>query len=71
MLFGAGWGLVRLCPGPAIENLATLSPQVGLFVLAKMLGMVLEMARETRMHRAPHGRSHGGHRRIDGKEWGR
>jgi uncharacterized membrane protein YedE/YeeE len=23
-LFGLGWGLVGLCPGPAIENLATL-----------------------------------------------
>ncbi len=26
-LFGAGWGLVGLCPGPALENLATLSPR--------------------------------------------
>ncbi len=25
-LFGIGWGLVGLCPGPALENLATLSP---------------------------------------------
>ena len=24
VLFGVGWGLVGLCPGPAIENLATL-----------------------------------------------
>src|SRR5436190_15323306 len=31
-LFGAGWGLVGLCPGPAIANLATLSPMVLLFV---------------------------------------
>src|SRR5262245_52636817 len=23
VLFGAGWGLVGLCPGPALENLAT------------------------------------------------
>jgi hypothetical protein len=53
ILFGAGWGLVGLCPGPAIENLATLSPQVGLFVLAMALGMVLEMAWERRMHLAP------------------
>jgi uncharacterized protein len=53
ILFGAGWGLVGLCPGPAIENLATLSPQVGLFVLAMALGMVLEMAWERRMHLVP------------------
>ena len=27
VLFGVGWGLVGLCPGPAIANLASLSPQ--------------------------------------------
>src|SRR5438067_13625904 len=27
-LFGIGWGLVGLCPGPALESLATLSPGV-------------------------------------------
>jgi uncharacterized protein len=40
-LFGAGWGLVGLCPGPALENLATLSPQVIVFVVAMAAGMVL------------------------------
>jgi len=39
-LFGAGWGLVGLCPGPAIINLATLSPAVLLFVAAMLVGMV-------------------------------
>jgi uncharacterized membrane protein YedE/YeeE len=38
-LFGAGWGLVGLCPGPAIANLATLSPAVLLFVAAMLGGM--------------------------------
>ena len=42
MLFGAGWGLVGLCPGPALENLATLSPRVIVFVLTMGLGMVLQ-----------------------------
>jgi uncharacterized membrane protein YedE/YeeE len=42
VLFGAGWGLVGLCPGPALENLATLSPRVIVFVLAMGLGMVLQ-----------------------------
>ena len=28
VLFGIGWGLVGLCPGPAIANLATLSSRV-------------------------------------------
>ena len=39
-LFGAGWGLVGLCPGPALVNLATLMPQVVVFVLAMAAGLV-------------------------------
>jgi uncharacterized membrane protein YedE/YeeE len=39
VLFGVGWGLVGLCPGPAIENLATLSPPVIVFVVAMAVGM--------------------------------
>jgi uncharacterized protein len=39
VLFGIGWGLVGLCPGPAIENLATLSPPVIVFVIAMAAGM--------------------------------
>jgi uncharacterized protein len=38
-LFGIGWGLVGLCPGPAIENLATLSSPVIIFVVAMAVGM--------------------------------
>jgi uncharacterized protein len=38
-LFGAGWGLVGLCPGPALENLVTLSPKVLVFVAAMIIGM--------------------------------
>jgi len=40
-LFGVGWGLVGLCPGPALENLAALSPSVVAFVTAMAAGMVL------------------------------
>jgi uncharacterized protein len=39
VLFGVGWGLVGFCPGPAIANLATLSPPVLLFVAAMIAGM--------------------------------
>ena len=38
-LFGIGWGLVGLCPGPALENLATLSPPVIAFCIAMVVGM--------------------------------
>jgi uncharacterized membrane protein YedE/YeeE len=41
MMFGAGWGLAGLCPGPAVENLATLSPQALVFVAAMLAGMAL------------------------------
>jgi uncharacterized protein len=39
ILFGIGWGLVGLCPGPAIENLASLSPGIVIFVVAMAIGM--------------------------------
>jgi uncharacterized protein len=40
VLFGIGWGLVGLCPGPAIENLASLSPSVFVFVIALAVGTI-------------------------------
>jgi uncharacterized membrane protein YedE/YeeE len=38
VLFGIGWGLVGLCPGPALANLEGLSPKVFGFVLAMAIG---------------------------------
>jgi uncharacterized protein len=40
-MFGIGWGLVGLCPGPALESLATLSPGIIVFVVAMAAGMIL------------------------------
>src|SRR6516164_1610617 len=40
LLFGVGWGLIGLCPGPAIVNLSTLSLPVIIFVIAMAIGMV-------------------------------
>jgi len=40
-LFGIGWGIAGLCPGPAVANLASGSPQVLLFVAMMIAGMWL------------------------------
>lgn len=40
-LFGIGWGLVGLCPGPAITSLAIAPSKVGIFVLSMLIGMLL------------------------------
>jgi hypothetical protein len=42
VLFGIGWGLVGLCPGPALESLATLSPRIIVFVAAMAGGVLLQ-----------------------------
>ena len=62
-LFGIGWGLVGLCPGPALESLATLSPGIIVFVVAMAVGMVIHdlwrasraVPRETQLGRATDG----------------
>ena len=38
-IFGVGWGLVGLCPGPAISAITTGSPQVIVFVISMTIGM--------------------------------
>ena len=39
MLFGVGWGLVGLCPGPALANLGRGSGEIGIFVVAMVVGI--------------------------------
>jgi uncharacterized protein len=41
VLFGVGWGLVGLCPGPGLVNLGFLDGRAALFVLAMAGGMAL------------------------------
>ncbi|WP_407166314.1 DUF6691 family protein [Bradyrhizobium sp. ORS 111] len=40
VLFGIGWGLVGICPGPALVNLAGLTLPIVVFVAAMILGMI-------------------------------
>ncbi|MEO6779531.1 MAG: DUF6691 family protein, partial [Bradyrhizobium sp.] len=40
ILFGIGWGLIGICPGPALVNLAGLSLPIVVFVVAMMIGML-------------------------------
>ena len=40
-LFGIGWGMVGLCPAPAIVSLAFGNSQTILFVLSMLIGMCL------------------------------
>lgn len=49
-IFGVGWGLVGLCPGPALVNIATLSLPVIMFVAAMAAGMVLHDLGQGRWH---------------------
>lgn len=39
VLFGIGWGLGGLCPGPAIAVLGTHSPDSAIFVVAMLAGL--------------------------------
>lgn len=40
-LFGVGWGLVGLCPGPALVDLTSGGGDILLFVAAMLVGMGL------------------------------
>jgi len=41
VLFGAGWGLVGLCPGPAISSIALLNIHSIIFIVAMFFGFYL------------------------------
>lgn len=40
-IFGAGWGLSGLCPGPAVTNLSTGRSEIVVYLLAMLAGMIL------------------------------
>ena len=40
-LFGVGWGLAGICPGPALTDVATLEPKIFLYIAAMLVGMMV------------------------------
>ncbi|EIK52720.1 YeeE/YedE family protein [Stutzerimonas stutzeri TS44] len=48
LLFGIGWGIAGICPGPALAMLLSGHWQVALFVVAMLGGMLLFTALESR-----------------------
>jgi len=51
LLFGAGWGLAGLCPGPALASLGFGGSGGLIFLLAMMAGMFATPAIRTRIER--------------------
>ena len=49
-LFGVGWGLAGICPGPAFADLVTLQPKVLLFVAAMLVGMIAARILRSRVY---------------------
>ena len=54
-MFGAGWGLVGFCPGPALASLTTLNPSVWIFVVSMTMGMYVYGTLDTRFRGEPDG----------------
>lgn len=48
LVFGIGWGIAGICPGPAVAILLTGRWQIIIFVLAMLAGMYLFSAMESR-----------------------
>jgi uncharacterized protein len=51
LLFGMGWAIAGLCPGPAIALVLTGQWQVLVFVLAMLVGMGIFEGLESRRRR--------------------
>ena len=52
VMFGMGWGLVGLCPGPVIASLSYGGAGLYVFLAAMLVGMIAAPAVRTRMDRA-------------------
>ncbi|MFW5431613.1 MAG: DUF6691 family protein [Methylophilaceae bacterium] len=50
LIFGIGWGLAGICPGPALVLLGTGSTKAVIFVIAMLIGMSLFELWENQTH---------------------
>ena len=50
LVFGIGWGLAGVCPGPALVSFASGVDQAAIFVAAMLGGMVIYHAAERMIH---------------------
>jgi uncharacterized protein len=57
-IFGVGWGLAGICPGPALADLVILEPKVLLFVIAMLAGMMCVWAMHHRVAAVRAGATH-------------
>ena len=48
-MFGAGWGLAGICPGPALTALVSFEPKMFAFVGALLVGMLATRALQLRL----------------------
>ena len=46
LVFGAGWGLVGYCPGPALASLGFAGDRTLLFIIAMLIGMAVFAAHD-------------------------
>jgi uncharacterized membrane protein YedE/YeeE len=42
LLFGIGWGIAGMCPGPAIANLGSFNPEILIFIGSMVVGYFIQ-----------------------------
>jgi uncharacterized protein len=52
-IFGIGWAIAGVCPGPALASLGTGAPWAAVFVVAMGVGLALASLDELLRHRQP------------------